>query len=175
MNSSIYALSFRKLAVLLTPMALRRPLIIAILSAISTAISETFAGWTQYRKQKLEELKYNGQVCRLEYCLNQQFPSETGSRIRVEDGQYRTGEPFYIYPRTTLLHTPMLRRRGDDEKQIILSRRDDVAERQYDFFVYVPTDNPVNQRRFSAIINNYKTPGRIWKMISNTETSPARM
>ncbi len=166
MNINILQIKFPRLAVLLLPIILRQPAICALLSVLVSPFSELLTMLTKFRYTTLEQLKYNGQVCRLEYCLNSLFTDQTGNEhIRVVDGQQQTGQPFYIYPRGSAQHIEMPMPRGTDDKHIILNYRENNAEKYYDFFVIVPQTLSINQTRLKAVINNYKTPGKSFKII----------
>lgn len=179
MNSKVLEIKFPYLAALLLPVELRKPRLLALLSVLMTPFSAILAALTAHRDEKLQELKYNGQVCRLEYCLNYRFGNRDqiavinyADRIRVLDGTDSDGKPYIIYCRDVNGEYDKPKRRGEGH-QIILNRRAVNNQIFYNFTVECPRrwltkpDGSYDTQReleLRAVVNTYKTQGKTWDL-----------
>lgn len=155
-------INFHKLCVLLLPICLRRPILMALFKVFSVAFDQILVYLTKYRTETLEELKYNGQVCRMEYLLNNIFDLEQ-RRIQVIDGQQLNGNIFYLYERNTTTIIDMIKNRNQTD-QIILNNRETISQQVYDFYILIPASLTYNPNKLKAIVNTYKTTGKSWKI-----------
>lgn len=169
MNSKILKIKFPYLAALLLPVELRKQRLLAVLSVLTIPFSAVLALLTGMRKEKLQELKYNGQVCRLEYCLNYRFGDRNEinninykDRIRVLDGTDSDGKPYIIYRRGVNAVYDKPKKRGD-KGQVILNRRSVNCQRFYSFIIECP-EKYYNGKEleFAAVVNTYKTQSKSW-------------
>lgn len=172
MSSNTYKTDFRKLGILLLPSCLRRPFFAGVLSALLSAFEAIRDFCLKYRGNTLERLKYNGQVCRLEYCLNRIFNSDNFSksdpslpRIIVEDTQFYAGQLFLVYRRNSGINNKIPVFVDSDLEHIILNRRANNVSLPADFVVYCPKSIAINTANFSAVVNTYKTQGKYWQLV----------
>lgn len=176
MNSKILDISFAKLAAMLLPMPLRKPRIMALAAILTKPFASMLAALSAFRQDKLQRLRYNGQVCRLEYCLNYRFGDiaeiddiNYARRIRVLDGTDHDGTPYIIYRRAVPARYDRPKRRGAD-RQITLNHRSVNCQTFYDFIIECPVEfldkgsqsytSKLNE--IAAVVNTYKTQGKIW-------------
>lgn len=171
MNSNILNINFGRLATLLLPMPLRTSGLTAILNVLTAPIAYILGILSGYRADKLQRLKYNGQVCRLEYCLNYRFGERSEindlsypDRIRVRDGTDSNGKPRIIYRRDSGEVYERVKRRGEPN-QIILNRRYENNKTFYDFFVEIPASLRDKEKEIAAVVNTYKTQGKTWYLL----------
>lgn len=155
-------INFYKLCVLLLPNCLRRPIMMALFNVFSVAFAKILIALTSYRTETLEELKYNGQVCRMEYLLNNIFDLEQ-RRIQVIDGQQLNVSIFYLYERNTFTIIDMIKSRNQTD-QIILNNSETITQQVYDFYILIPASLTYNENKLKAIVNTYKTTGKSWKI-----------
>lgn len=170
MHAQVYKTDFATTAIMLLPMPLRKAGIVAVLCAIMWIFNTIRDRLNAYRDETFIQLKYNAQVCRLEYCLNRLFnDGEPG--ITVTDSQAEVADPFYLYlrnPRPQSIEMPI--RLNDREWHIMLNDRAHNAEERFDFTVYVPPEIALGDEilaRFTSVANNAKTPGKKWRLIHN--------
>lgn len=143
-----YDVEYKKLAVLLLPVCLRRNALIALLAVLTTPtqwLSERFA---EYRALKDKRLNHNGQVCFLRGLLNDQFDREQ-RRIRIEDNE-STSDGVIIEmrektPKRLIWHMP---------KRIF--RRGWEATGGVGFVVEVPEELRAREQELRSIVNEYK-------------------
>lgn len=155
----IYNVNVRRLALLVLPTWLRRPLAGALIYAGVCPLGRLLGELRSYRRETGYRLSHNGQVCRLRGVLNDEFDPER-RRIVIEDGGPEGGGES---------PTVWLRERG---RWRMLPRRGDGAVRMYregfggtggyDFWVTVPEElrGGGTETRLRAIVNMYKLAGK---------------
>jgi len=169
MNSKVLEIKFPFLAALLLPLELRKTGLLAVLNVLMIPFSAGLASLTGMRRDKQQELKYNGQVCRLEYCLNYRFGNKDEienisykDRIRVLDGTDNNGKPYIIYKRgvNAVYDKPKLR---NERGQIILNRRSVNCASFFNFIIECPRKYYEGKElEFAAVVNTYKTQSKSW-------------
>lgn len=169
MNSKILEIKFPYLAALLLPIALRKERLLAVLSTLTIPFSAVLTLLVSMRRNKQQELKYNGQICCLEYCLNYRFGDRTeinninySKRIRVKDGTQSDGKPYIIYQRgvNAVYDKPKIR---GERGQVILNRRSVNCATFYNFIIECPKEYYQDKElEFAAVVNTYKTQGKTW-------------
>lgn len=169
-NDKILKIDFVKLAVLLLPICLRTPTVIALCGVLVRPVVALLSMLSVFRADVLQRLKYNGQVCRLEYCLNYIFGDKDkiddldyDRRILVLDCLLPESAPYIIYRRGSeaVYDKPVLR---GNYGQVILNRRE-VNSRSYpNFIVEAHKDEKRNNDELSAVVNIYKTQGKAWEL-----------
>lgn len=170
MNLNIYKTDFPKLGLMLLPSVVRHPFLAGLVSVLLSVFTELGNKIFSYREEILERLKYNGQVCRLEYCLNRIFNRdnygvEDTPKISVEDAQFYPGSLYLCYKRNAVHYNEIPVRISSPEKHIILNRRSNNVERPVDFVVYVPWAVAIDEVRLRAVVNTYKTMSKSWRLV----------
>jgi len=169
MNSKVLEIKFPYLAALLLPVNLRKERLLAVLSTLTVPFSAALTLLVGMRRNKLQELKYNGQICCLEYCLNYCFGNRTEinninytRRIRVKDGTTTDGKPYIIYRRGVNAVYDKPKKRGE-RGQVILNRRSVNCATFYNFIIECPKEYYQGKElEFAAVVNTYKTQGKTW-------------
>ena len=92
--SKVLDVDFNKLAGLLTPTFLRKPVFLSWLKVFITPIITLHDRFKKKRESDLYKLSHNGQVCYLRKVLNDEFDPDL-RRIEITDGNRYT--PQYIY------------------------------------------------------------------------------
>lgn len=172
MKEEVYKTDLQKTGIMLLPTPLRKPGIAAVLNVLTWVFAEIMDTLRKYRDNTFTHIKYNGQVCRLELCLNNMFNIENQEPgITVTDGQHLTEDPFYLYPRgySLSIDMPVLLNSGD--RHIILNSREKNSEIRYDFIVTVPAEIPINDAKtnqLKSVVNTLKAPGKNWMLMHNS-------
>lgn len=150
--------SISRLAMLLLPSRLRQPAFAAIIMFLTAPISQALKALREWRAATIARLGYNGQVCNLERALNDTLdPAQR--RIRVLDGQERSGKPYYAYQRgQNYIDMPLAR---GLEPAIAIESRGAITATRYDFEVSVPPGF-TDLQRLKSIVNLLKLPSKTW-------------
>ncbi len=151
---SKYDVNFKRLALLLLPTFLRKPLLGALVYAAVSPLNYLHTKFVLFQRSTDYRLTHNGQVCYLRAVLNDQFdPIER--RITITEDATGTG-PL------------MLWRRSEDRAQLlpmresgtafIVNRRGFDGVNSFDFWVNIPVAllEAVDVTRLKAIVNTYK-------------------
>ena len=143
--------NFYRLAVLLLPVRLRLPRMIAFCKVLVTQLYTVQRLFLEYKEDTLYKMNHNGQVCFLQGALNDAF-DRTLRRIVVTD-QERT-DFLVIYQRSEMKEV----RLGCVE----VYPRGTAMSDQIDFVIKVPEElrSVDNEARLKAIVNYYKLAGK---------------
>lgn len=164
MHQRVYQTDFVPMAVTLLPTPLRKSKMVAVLSVLAMVFNLLRDTLNAYRQETFIQLKYNAQVCRLEYCLNYIFNGDQPG-ITVTDSQAELAEPFYLYRRDPRPQSiEMLVCHRSMEQHIMLNDRAHNKEERFDFTVEVPPEIALGNEilaRFTSVVNNAKTPGKV--------------
>lgn len=142
-----FKIDFNKLAILLLPTFLRRPVLVAFLQTLITPVSSLYDLWSVKRQDNLYRLDHNGQVCHLRKALNDTFDPSL-RRIYLDDGSrfkrkyiYTPAEGQSRYLGTAYLQSSV-----------------NYGDTGVDFKVVVPAgfDLDANRYQLEALINFYK-------------------
>jgi hypothetical protein len=146
--SCVYDIDFRRLVLLLLPTFLRRPRLVAFVSALISPLSGLHPQFLRYRADTLWRLDHNSQVCYLRGALNDLLdPVER--RITVLDvppshgltlvPERETGQPLLMPSRTN--------------RAVIVGRRGFTIG-GYDFMITIPAG--VDADRARAVADEFK-------------------
>ena len=155
MPSSIFNIDYRKLVALLTPPALRKTRLLALLEALILPVRTSYGRFGNNRTSNLYKLAHNGQVCYLRKALNDRFDPSL-RRIYIAEGNKYERE--YIYTsaeqKPRYLGTMYLRQAGD------------YADTGVDFRVVVPLDYDLenNVYQIRALVDFYKLAGKRYQI-----------
>ena len=150
-----FNVNIKRLALLVLPTWLRRPLVGALIYAGVTPLGRLAQELRKYRSTTRYRLRHNGQVCKLRGVLNDEFDPAL-RRITVEDRDSTTViEASIIYLRE-VARWIMVPCRGFGTA--IIHREGFSGTSGYDFWVNVPYELRTTgiETRMRAIINNYK-------------------
>lgn len=150
-----YDIDYKKLALLLLPVKLRRPRLAAFIYVMMSQVGRVSRLFRAFRTDTDYRLTHNGQICYLRAVLNDIF-DPTARRISIEDISSMPEQ--LLHNRSTaifLIASP----RPDG---IILSRRGFGGYNSYDFIVVLPAAlrASVNEARLHAVINTYRLAGK---------------
>lgn len=153
MNQNIYDIEHNKLNRWLTPLALRRPVMLSWLNALIVPFTFLYQSFLRYRAAKNYHLRITPQVCYLEKLLNDRYDFVL-RRIYITDGIDR---PItFIY-------------RGDELKPLFLGSKfiytsGETSIQQDDFIVFVPADIVFEDAEMRSIVMLYKLAGTQFKI-----------
>lgn len=150
-----YNIDYKKLAVLMLPNFLRKPVLVAFIQSLLTPIANLHDEWLQKRLTNLYKLQHTGQVCFLRKVLNDRFDPQL-RRIIIGDGNQFKRK--YIY--THAENKPRFLGR------LFLHLRTDYTDTGVDFIVFVPASIVANQPyEIEALINFYKEGVKRYKIV----------
>lgn len=151
---SKYNINFKKLAMLMLPPDLRKPLMAAIVQALASSDSAIHTSFMHHREDINYFLNHNGQVCYLRAVLNDLFDPAQRRIIIKNIPQEEDGLVIYRREVEDDLLFPL--RESDDA--VIFERRGYGDIGGYDFLVTVPAalEGIIDEARLSAVINTYK-------------------
>lgn len=147
--------NIRRLALLIFPTWLRRPLVSALLFSGISPLTRLLGELRIFRKETTYRLTHNGQVCKLRSMLNDEFDPQY-RRILIEDGDSSGKlEASKVWMRDEGKWI-MLKHRG--EGVALLHPEGFNGTSGYDFWVNVPSDLRDSEReaRMRALVNMYK-------------------
>lgn len=155
----IFDLDLKKLGLLLTPPFVRSVEFIGFLFAFIAPLIDTYILFLAARKQNLIRMKFNYQVCSLEYRLNDAFDS-IERRIKIESAEqfddvflYTKAEDDQYFNKTKWLST---------DNPIYIRTHAELYT-MFDFIVKIP-DTDINIFQLKAEIDFYKLPSKQYKI-----------
>lgn len=149
---------FKRLAVLLTPVRLRRGVMTALMSAFALPFSKIKRSLCAYADGKNKELEITGQTCKLQKLLNDTFDVEE-RRIRIVDSTLVDIPMVYVYPRGSgnVLFA------GGKDSPVFVQLSANTATVATDFYVEVPKDLGLyDNPQLKALVNTYKLAAKRW-------------
>ena len=146
---SLFDVDLRRLALQMLPMCLRKPLMGALVYAVTKPVDLELNDMLSYRNEVNEEMRRNGQTCNLRRVLNDLFdPQYRG--ISIIETERKTGVT--------------LNRRADGKKLTtpqILNNRGYGGSSYLDFAVRLPIrlKGVVDERQVKSVVRRYKLAG----------------
>lgn len=151
-----YSIDFDKLGKLLLPTTLRKPRLMAYISALLSPLATLHYSWSQFRTANLYKIEHTGQVCYMRKALNDAFDVDA-RRIYI-DGTGGDAMKTFIY-------TP-----GEAQTKYLgklwLRNSLEFADTGADFLVYVPATIAQSLNfELRAIIDFYKVASKRYLII----------
>lgn len=160
---SVYDVKIKRLALLLLPTALRKPLMAAFVQGAVQGVNVLHGSFMQWRGDRDYRLSHNGQVCYLRAVLNDAFdPGER--RIRVEDADSGMPEGTRLFMREEDRH--VLAPARETGGAFVLNRRGYSGAAGSDFWVSVPYElmRGTDTARLAALVDAYRLASRRWRI-----------
>jgi hypothetical protein len=163
--NNIFAINYRRLALLLLPTFLRRPALLAFLQAAVAPVERNHDWFLRNRKDNLYRLRMNGQVCYLRRVLNDAFP-DAGGAIRIEDG-VAAGHWLYAYDKDFDPYKKYLLIHDRSEGGTTFWDKSAILEGVSGFTVAVPRAlrNANNDAKLRSLLNTYKLLSKSYTII----------
>lgn len=149
-----FQVDFKKLAILLLPTMLRKPVLGSLVQLVISPVSSIHTRFLSYRKDNLYRLQHNGQVCYLQAALNDKF-DPIDKRIVITDADVVEVGFIYWREEERLEGVPM---RLDGA--YIVSSRGYSGVDGFDFIVKVPAEIMNNEQQIRALVNVFKLAGK---------------
>ncbi|MCD8081863.1 MAG: hypothetical protein LUF04_16150 [Bacteroides sp.] len=150
-----YEVDIKKLALLLLPTFMRKPLIAGITYASVSGLSNIYMRFARFREETNYRLEHNGQVCHLRAVLNDYFdPFER--RITVtENAELYDNSSIYMREVNT---NEAVRIQDTEDYALTVNRRGFTGIHGFDFWVNLPAAayKEIDVKRVEAIVNIYK-------------------
>ncbi len=166
-------IDYRKLAILLLPTFLRRPVLMAWLRAMVHPLQQLHDRHQAARTQRLYELHHTSQICYIKDALNNEFGiTDYATGFEIEDID-APGNWVWIY-------------NEKDPEGNIIDNYNDAQHKLFDnptliygissiiiptstFYVIVPSSierNETNDARIRSIVNKYRLASRTFEIIT---------
>ncbi|WP_268846728.1 hypothetical protein [Flavobacterium aestivum] len=149
-----YKVDFNRLAVLMLPTFLRKPLLVAYLQSLLVPIDSLYYKWSIFRNDNLYKVQHTGQICYLRKVLNDKLDV---SRRRIYIGDGNRHKRQYLYTK------------GENRPRYLgtmfLWQNSDYADTGVDFIVYAPQEIiNTSPYELKALIEFYKAGGKRYKI-----------
>lgn len=163
---SLYNVRIKRLALLLLPTVLRKPLVAAFMQSAVQGCNILHGEFMRWRDKTDYRLRHNGQICHLRAVLNDIF-DQTERRITVEDRTNNDSSSAQVFMRDMDRHV-LLPMRGSG-KAFILNRRGYGGASGFDFWVSIPYDlmGKFDEARLAAVVDTYKLASKRWTINYN--------
>lgn len=151
-----YNIDFNKLAVLMIPSFLRKPILTAYLQSILVPLESLHTEWLQKRSDDWYALNHTGQVYSLRNVLNDKL-DEGSRRISISNGNAYPRK--YIY--TTAENKPQFL------GKLFINQNSEFLNTGYDFVVHAPQeiiDTKLNE--LNALIIKYKLASKRYQILA---------
>lgn len=150
-----FKIDIKKLAVLLTPTMLRKPVLLALLTSLVRPLESIYYNWSAFRTDNIYKLSHNSQVCYLRKALNDRFDSQL-RRIEIKGAELY--EKKYIYTKEELKPRWL--------GTIYLRRDEDYEDKGIDFIVEVPFLESEFKRNYElkALVDFYKLASKRYRV-----------
>ena len=101
---SKYDVSFSRLAVLLLPMCLRKPVLVALFRAMTAPVGRLHTELMRFRDDMNYRMRHNGQTCKLRAVLNDCFDNNQ-RRIRIAEYYDGSVQGISLHPKIRNYHS----------------------------------------------------------------------
>ncbi|MCM1219594.1 MAG: hypothetical protein NC548_34370 [Lachnospiraceae bacterium] len=145
----MFEIDFKRLAVLLLPMTLRRPLIFGLLRAGLVGLEAVYNEFKNMRAGHIFRLTHNGQVCYLRGALNETF----GPGFSISDKKPE-GHWLYAVKESGEGIPTAVKEKGAGVP--VLYSEQELNAAQNDFRVYVPASQWSKLEQIKAVVDSYK-------------------
>ena len=155
-----YDINFKRLALMLLPTFLRRPVTAYLSYAIVAPIAHIHTKLVRLRNETVYRLEHNGQVCHLRAALNDALDLSQ-RRITVDDKESDSLLGTLIFTRDQCRQTFLPLR---EDGRLVINRRGFSGAKNIDFWVTIPEElmAVTDEKQLTAIVNTYKLASKRW-------------
>ena len=159
-NTNIFNVNYNRLALWLTPVALRKVKLLAFVTALITGVKNTYITLSGYRDNTNYWLGITPQVCFMEKALNDRY-DRTERRIIVEDAEERLGFPVFLKEE----NKPVIFNIQAEDQPVVMFTKIETAQFTSDFVVKVPVFVDFDITEMTAFVQQMKLAGRTFKIM----------
>lgn len=151
-----YDVNYRKLALLLLPLRLRKPLLAALIYSAVQPLRELNMHFRTLREESKYNLTHNGQVCYLRAAINDVFDVDDRRITITEAEPVVAGGSTIISVRDD--DTPLAVAQREDANPTVIHRRGYIVAVGADFQVNIPSSlkDSIDAAQLAAVISKYK-------------------
>lgn len=151
----LYDIDYKKLALLLLPVRLRRPRLAAFIYVMVSQVQHAARLFRSFRASTDYRLAHNGQICHLRAVLNDKY-DPLQRRILIED--ISSMPESLLHMRSTGLFLIAPARPG----ALTLGRRGFGGFSSYDFIVVLPSAlrGQADETQLRAVVDTYRLAGK---------------
>ncbi|MDY3979016.1 MAG: hypothetical protein SOZ00_03250 [Tidjanibacter sp.] len=159
-----YDINYRKLALLLLPLRLRKPLVAALLYSAIQPLRDLNIRFRTLRDAAAYSLTHNGQVCYLRAAINDAFDIDE-RRITITDGVIVTVSAGVVVSRRDD-DSPIMVSFRDDNTPVVVHRRGYTVNEGANFIVNIPVElkESIDTVKLSALIGKYKLVSKTYAL-----------
>lgn len=157
MNDKLFQIDYHKLIRLLLPVCLRKPIMIAWLSALTWPVQQLYNWFITQRRANLYRLRISPQVVYLEKLLNDRYDIAR-RRIRIADSEYH--DPVYIYTRVE--NKPQWIKCKAEGSTFYIWQKQETSINPADFTVQISADIVFQEPEMRGLIDAYKLAGKTY-------------
>lgn len=128
-----YSVDFDKLGKLMLPVDLRKPKLMAYLSALIAPLATLHYDWKKFRTSNLYKIEHTGQICYLRGSLNDSFDISE-RRIYITDGVAHDG----VYIATEAENFDVWLDTEDEDDTLWITTEGETATSGVDYIIHVP-------------------------------------
>lgn len=146
---SMFDIDIRRLALQLLPMCLRKPLMGALVYAVTKPATLALEDMLDFRSEVNEEMRRNGQTCNLRRVLNDVFDPKQ-RKITIIETARNTGVTLALREDGKTLTTPQT-----------LNNRGYGGSTDLDFAIRLPSrlKGIIDERKLNSVVRRYKLAG----------------
>lgn len=155
----VYNVDFKKLALLLMPTALRKPILFALLKSACKSLGSLQGQLFSFQSKCNVRIVHTPQVCYLKGILNDTFCKGVSAQFEIVDTQTLSGEWLITYEEGETYSDiiPV----ADNEEPLIVYAEDAINEVVEDFAVLYPQNVGIqpandNHKQMVAIVDQYR-------------------
>lgn len=160
-NDNTYSVNWNKLVSWLTPTALFKPKMFALLKSLISPVSTLHGDFIGFRSQKNYDLSITGQVCRLEKLLNDKYDSSL-RRIYITDGT--KSKRKYAFKASEFVPQPIYT--DAEAKPYFIYQQGEITTVTYHFIINIPISVVYNTDELISILSVFKMPSKKFNIIT---------
>lgn len=159
-EKKIYDVDWQMLALMLTPIHLRRPRFVSLLLAMVSALQVVYTKFTGYKVMVEYELTITPQVCMLEKLLNDYFDYGP-RRIIIRDPATRP--PLVLYNKDENIKM-VLNKKIEADPVVLYTSYDQYIDLN-DFIIVLPNGLAAELTMMAALVKKYCLPSKNFAII----------
>lgn len=159
-EKKIYNVDWQKLALMLTPMHLRKPRFTALLLACVSGVQYVYTKFIGFKFNVEYDLTITPQVCFLEKLLNDYFDYDL-RRIFIRDPYTRP--PLVLYKKSENIE--LVLKKKSEAGQVVLYAGFDQHISTDDFLIVLPTGLTADFAAMAALVKKYCLPAKNFSII----------
>lgn len=163
----VYNVDFKKLALLLLPTVLRKPIVFALLKSACKAFSSMQGELFRQREECNVRMTHTSQVCYLKAILNKTFCADTEASFNIVDVDNISGEWLMTYQEEHVEQYEHIIPVVSTTEATIVYTENAIHEISADFLVEIPSESGIvldpdndKSKQMRSIVEMYRLAGK---------------